>query len=139
MIMASSHWVISIGLARTLEPEVALAGYAVGMSTLSLFENAAVMLRSSTVTLARSQEEAQTVFRAVLMVLAVLVGVAAALSLSPALAWTYRSLLGVAPELLPTALLAFRLLLPLPAISGFRCFFQGLIIREQRTGFITWG
>lgn len=139
MIMASSHWVISIGLARTLEPEVALAGYAVGMSTLSLFENAAVMLRSSTVTLARSQEEAQTVFRAVLMVLAVLVGVAAALSLSPALAWTYRSLLGVAPELLPTALLAFRLLLPLPAISGFRCFFQGLIIREQRTGFITLG
>ncbi len=139
VIMACSHWVISIGLGRTLEPEVALAGYAVGMSTLSLLENAAVMLRSSTVTLVRSREEARVVFRAVVMVLAALLGVSAALSLSPALAWLYRSVLGVAPELLPTAVLAFRLLLVLPVISGFRCFFQGLIIREQRTGFITLG
>lgn len=139
VIMASSHWVISIGLTRTLQPEVALASYAVGMSTLALFENAAVMLRSSTVALVRSRDDARVVFRTALIVLAALVAAAAILSLTPALSWIYRSALRVSPELLQPAVFVFQLLLLLPLASGLRCFFQGLIIREQRTGFITFG
>lgn len=139
LIMASSHWVISVGLTRMAEPEIALASYAVGMSTLSLFEMPAVMLRSTSLALVRKRSDASVVFRAGLMILALLVSVPAVLSFTPVLSLFYRRVLDVAPEVVRPAVTVFRILVILPLASGLRCFFQGLVIQERRTKFITLG
>lgn len=138
-IMASSHWVISVGLARMARPEIALASYAVGMSTLSLFEMPAVMLRATSLALVHTRSDARVVLRTGLVILGALVGIPAVLSFTPALTWIYRSVLGVSPTVLQPAATVFRILLLLPLASGLRCFFQGLIIQERRTGFVTLG
>ncbi|MGI6609037.1 MAG: hypothetical protein ACOX4G_00745 [Limnochordia bacterium] len=136
MMIATSHWIISIGLAHTTQPDVALASYAVGMSTLALFETAASMLRVTAVTLVRVKEDVRVVLRAGFAAVVAFVAIAGVFCQTPALPWVFRHVLGVAPELIPLAVTVFRIMLILPMGSGLRSFFQGLIVRQQRTGFV---
>ncbi|HHW08715.1 MAG TPA: hypothetical protein GXX29_01930 [Firmicutes bacterium] len=139
MLMAFTHWIINAGLARTSSPELALAGWAVGVSTSGLFEAPVVMLRSASLALVQDRSSQKRVFRAGLAIIAVAAGIPALLSLTPALGYIYQNLLGVKSTVALPAVQCVRLLSVMIIASGIRCLYQGVVIREQLTGYITLG
>ena len=139
MLMAFTHWIINMGLSHAAAPELALAGWALGVSTGALFESPAVMLRSTSLSLIRTPADQNTVFRAGLLATVVLAAIPAALALTPALSWIYTNLLHVRPEIANPAVMAVRILSLMILGSGLRCLFQGVIIRTRLTGYMTLG
>jgi len=137
MITMLTHTIISAGLARTYNPAVSLAAYAVALGLSEIFEAPLVLLRQVVVALTHSIQDYKEIRRVSVITMAVLMICVTLISYVPYLSYiVFQKILGVSSELFLDSLIAFRVLMLLPIVSGFRCLYQGLLLLERRTGAI---
>lgn len=139
-LMMFTHTIISAGLARTVEPTISTAAYAVALSLAAIFEAPLVMLRQTGMALISSRQSFLTV--RLMSAITLLVSLLLVLSIAyiPILGnFVFQSILGVSDELLAPTISAFRVTMWLPLVGGLRCFYQSLILINQKTTYISIG
>lgn len=132
-MMTLSVPLINLGLGRTADPALALAGYAVGFS-VSVVCNAPVLTaRVVTAGLARTPQAYAAVAGVMRWLGLALSGVALVLALLPPGEWLFLDLLGTPPAIARQARLVLLLQAPIPVLLAERGLAQGLILLYRRT------
>ncbi len=132
-----SHVIINGTLARSSNPEIILAGYALAMSLLVVTEKPAVLFRQTCSALVRDRIS----FRAVRHVSFYVFGAALAfgglVAYTPLGHWIFGGAYGADPIVEREAVHAYYALMFLSVFSGIRCLYQGVIIYKMRTRWLT--
>ena len=126
--------VISAALARTREPELALAAYSVAFSVTTVVASCLFGLRHMTAALGRDRDILSRMARFSLLVAGVATAILLVVSQPPAFSLLVERLLGIPAEiarLMPPALvvMAFN-----PLLSVGRGFHQGILVRNGTSG-----
>lgn len=138
-LVTVSHVIINSTLARSSDPEVTIASYAIGLSMLGLIERPAVLLRQTCSALVRDR----TSFKAMSLVAVYLfLGMFLAgmiFSYTPLGELLFAKLFGVDDDMLHAIIDVFRILMFVSIFSGIRCLYHGIIISNMRTKWLTIG
>ncbi|MCD9025655.1 multi antimicrobial extrusion protein MatE [Cohnella silvisoli] len=139
LLINLSHVIINGTLARSDNPEIILAGYALGMSLLVVTERPAVLLRQTCSALVRDRIS----FRAVRSVSFYVFGSALVfgglVAYTPLGHWIFGGAYGADRLVEREAVHTFYALMFLSVFSGLRCLYQGIIIYKMRTRWLTIG
>ncbi|QJD81839.1 multi antimicrobial extrusion protein MatE [Cohnella herbarum] len=137
LLINLSHVIINGTLARSSNPEIILAGYALAMSLLGVTEKPAVLFRQTCSALVRDR----TSFRAVRSVSFYVFGSSVLfgglVSYTPVGHWIFGAAYGADAIVEREAIHAFAALMFLSVFSGIRCLYQGVIIYKMRTRWLT--
>ncbi|WP_166239658.1 hypothetical protein [Paenibacillus turpanensis] len=139
MLAALTHVIINGVLARSDQPDVTISSYAVALSLSFLIDLPMNVIRQTSSKYARDRIS----FRAVARLSAVVAGLLLAFSI--AVGWTplgsmiFRYVFGVKQELLLPTVEVYQVLAFLYALTAMRSLFQGVIINQLRTGWMTVG
>lgn len=141
LLINLSHVIINGTLARSHSSAQAtiIAGYALGMSLLTVTERPAALLRQTCSALVRDRIS----FRAVARVSAYVFGggllFGAAVAFTPVGHWVFGGAFGADPVVEREAIGTYYALMFLSIFSGLRCLYQGIIIYKMRTRWLTIG
>ncbi len=140
MLMMFTHTIISAGLARTSNPTIATAAYAIALSFGDIFEAPLVMIRQTGIAFITGRESFQTVRQVTLVTIAVFMVIVSAIAYIPPLTrFTFQNILGVTDDLYTAAVLGFRVTMFFPLVSGLRSLYQSVILVNRRTIYISLG
>lgn len=133
LIIQLSHSVVNAGVARTPDPEIALAAYALAMSFVRLIENPMFMVRQTVVSLVKNQQSLTEV-RTFVFRLAALITVVLALSgFTPMGHWLLTRVMGASDSIALQAHIALRVLFLLPFAAAIRNMYHGIAIISRQT------
>ncbi|WP_058308522.1 hypothetical protein [Gracilibacillus massiliensis] len=138
-LVTISHVIINSTLARAPEPAVVIASYSVAMSLFALLERCAVILRQTCSTLVRDRISYKLMKNATFYVLAAIFLLSLILAYSPLGEVFFSGLLGVSDRMLQPTIDAYRVLMFVTIFSGVRCLYQGVIISNLKTKWLTIG
>jgi Na+-driven multidrug efflux pump len=138
-LVTISHVIINSTLSRAENPEHIIASYAIAMSLLIITERPAVLLRQTSSALVRDKRSframlavGQTVFGAI-MLLGFLI------CYTPIGRLIFSGLFGAKQSLIPYIVDVYQVLMFVSLFSGIRCMYQGVIIYNLRTKWLTIG
>ena len=138
-LVTISHVIINSTLARSPNPVVVIASYSLAMSLFAIFERCAVILRQTSATLVRDQHSFRLVSRLAISLLATLFLLSLIMGYSSLGELFFLRILGVKENMLGPTMTAYRVLMFVTIFSGIRCLFQGVIISNLRTKWLTIG
>ncbi|MEK3887850.1 multi antimicrobial extrusion protein MatE [Bacillus sp. FSL K6-3431] len=138
-LVTISHVIINGTLARSSDPVVVIASYSVAMSLFAIFERCAVILRQTCATLVRDKQSFRLVSRLSVRLLAVILALSLIIGYSPLGKLFFSEILGVKEQMLEPTLAVYRVLMFVTIFSGIRCLYQGVIISNLRTKWLTIG
>ncbi|EGL81481.1 multi antimicrobial extrusion protein MatE [Caldalkalibacillus thermarum TA2.A1] len=136
-LVTVSHVIINSTLARAVNPALAIASYSIAMSLFTIFEKSAFILRPTSARLIRDKVSFKAVSKVTIYVLLTVLGLSLLVAYSFVGKWVFTFIFGVKDELLQPTLDAYRILLFVTIFSGIRCLFQGIIISNFRTKWMT--
>ena len=132
-----SHVIINGTLARSADPEMVLAGYALAMSLLAVTERPAVLFRQTCSALVRDKRSFRAVRRVSIYVFGASLFFGGLVAYTPVGSWIFGGAYGADPEVARQAVHAYAALMFLSVFSGIRCLYQGIIIYKMRTRWLT--
>jgi progressive ankylosis protein len=139
LLAALTHVIINGVLARSPYPDATISTYAVALSLSFLIDMPMNAIRQASSKYARDK----TSFRSVACLTAVVAGVMLAFSLiigwTPAGGGLFRSVFGVKEELVSATVQVYQVLAFIYIFTAMRSLFQGVIINQLRTGWMTVG
>ncbi|GAE94318.1 hypothetical protein JCM21714_3465 [Gracilibacillus boraciitolerans JCM 21714] len=138
-LVTISHVIINSTLARAPEPAVVIASYSVAMSLFALLERCAVILRQTCSTLVRDRISYRLMRNTTFYVLSAIFLLSLLLAYSPLGRGFFSGLLGVSDRMLEPTIDAYRVLMFVTIFSGIRCLYQGVIISNFKTKWLTIG
>ncbi|MDQ0061058.1 multi antimicrobial extrusion protein MatE [Paenibacillus harenae] len=138
-LVTISHVIINSTLSRAADPERIIAGYAVAMSLLAITERPAVLLRQTCSTLVRDQISFKSALTVAQLVFGSIMAMGLLISYTPLGMLIFKGVFGVGEDNLDDVLLVYRVLMFVSIFSGIRCFYQGVIIYNLRTKWLTIG
>ncbi len=137
-LMSVSHSIINAALARLDDYIIALAGFSVAMVLHLFFASPSYQNHTVTIAMVRGERSRRGT---VIFVLLVAIYVSFMLSLvafTPLGSFLLETVLGVTPAIANEARRVLGILVLLPFFTGFRGFFQGLVIRARRTSLVSF-
>ncbi len=137
LLINLSHVIVNGTLARSDNPEIILAGYALAMSLLVVTEKPAVMFRQTCSALVRDRVSFRAVRRVSLYVFGAALVFGALIAYTPVGHWVFGGAYGADPTVEREAIRAYYALMFLSVFSGIRCLYQGVIIYKMRTRWLT--
>ena len=138
-LVTISHVIINSTLARAPDPSVVIASYSVAMSIFGFMERCAVILRQTCSTLVRDKLSYRLMKSVAFYILMSIFLLNAIVAYTPFGKWIFTTLLGVSNEMLAPTLAAFQVLMFVTMFSGIRCLYQGVIISNFKTKWMTIG
>ncbi len=140
MLMMFTHTVISAGLARTYDPAIATAAYAIALNFGEIFEAPLVMIRQTGVAFITGRLSFQTVRKVTFITIAIFMIIVLTIAyIPPFTRFMFQEVLGVCDDLYAATLLGFRITLLFPLVSGLRSLYQSVILVNRRTLYISLG
>ena len=136
-LMSVSHTVINAALAREEDYIAALAAFATAMVLHLFFASPSYQNHTVTIAMVRGRQSLRGVVLFVVLVAVYVSIMLALIAFSPLGDLLLQRVLGVSAELALETRRVVALLSVLPFITGFRGFFQGLVIRARRTGLVS--
>jgi hypothetical protein len=136
-LMMLSHAVNTAGLSRTPQAATALAAYSLGLAMAVFFEAPVLMLRQTVIALVRSRGDLRLLLRMTGWLAALLLVGQLLVFAGPGGKIIMGRVLGAPRHLWEPALYAFLTLAPLPAVSGVRCIYQGVVLYRRQPSIIT--
>lgn len=136
-LVTISHVIINSTLARSAHPELVIASYALPMSILGITEKPAVLLRQTCSALVRDRRSFRAMSLVALYVLGAVFIMGGIVSYTPIGPWIFQNIFGAEEELLGSMMNVYRVLMFVSIFSGIRCMFQGIIIANMRTKWLT--
>ncbi|XID93654.1 multi antimicrobial extrusion protein MatE [Paenibacillaceae bacterium WGS1546] len=137
LLINLSHVIINGTLARSDNPEMILAGYALAMSLLVVTEKPAALFRQTCSALVRDRVSFRAVRRVSLYVFGAALLFGGLVAYSPVGHWIFGGAYGADPTVEREAIRAYQALMFLSVFSGIRCLYQGVIIYKMKTKWLT--
>lgn len=138
-LITVSHLIINSTLARSSDPELIIASYAIALTLLGLLERPAILLRHTCSALVRDRISFKAFSRVALIVISSLMALGLTLSYTPLGKWTFLYLFGAEPSMIDEVIDVFRILMFVTLFSGIRCIYHGIIISNFHTKWMTIG
>lgn len=138
-LVTISHVIINSTLARSSDPEIIIASYAIALSMLAVIERPAILLRQTCSALVRDKTSFRAISKVALWLFAAMFAGGLVLSYTPVGAWLFSRLFGADPAMLAAVLDVYRILMFVSIFSGIRCLYHGIIISHMRTKWLTIG
>lgn len=139
LMMAVEGPFLSAIIARLADPTLNLASYGVAFSIALIIEAPIIMVMSATTALVRDRASMATMKRFVYALSAFITLIMAGLTLPPVFSFLAQDLIRLPAEVSSIAHLACIALIPWPGAIGYRRFYQGILIRNNRTRFVAFG
>ncbi|WEK55401.1 MAG: multi antimicrobial extrusion protein MatE [Candidatus Cohnella colombiensis] len=139
LLINFSHVIINGTLARSSNPEMILAGYALGMSLLTVTERPAILLRQTCSALVRDRRSFRAVRYVAIYVFGSSLVFGALVAFTPVGEWVFQGIFGADAFVATEAIKVYYALMFLSIFSGLRCLYQGIIIYKMRTRWLTIG
>ncbi len=133
LMLTLSHSIVNAGVARTSNPEVALAAYALARSLVRMIENPVFMVRQTVASLVKDQESYRQVRRFVYILTACVMAVIALLGFTPLGLWVLETVMGASPEVAAESHMALGILFLLPFAAVTRNLYHGIAIISRQT------
>lgn len=138
-LVTISHVIINSTLSRAADPEHVIASYAIAMSLLGITERPAVLLRQTCSALVRDKQSFRATLTVAQLVFASIIAMGFVLSYSPLGAIIFKNIFGVEEDNVQSVIDVYRVLMFVSLFSGIRCLYQGVIIYQLRTKWLTIG
>ncbi|WP_372663919.1 multi antimicrobial extrusion protein MatE [Cohnella sp.] len=137
LLINLSHVIINGTLARSSNPEIILAGYALAMSLLIVTEKPAILLRLTCSALVRDRTSFRAVRRVAVYVFGASLAFGGLIAYTPVGHWIFGGAYGADPTVEREAIQVYYALMFLSVFSGIRCLYQGVIIYQMKTRWLT--
>jgi hypothetical protein len=138
-LVTISHVIISSTLARSATPEMIISSYALPFSILAITERPALLLRQTCSALVRDRISFRAMSVISFYTFSFILLLGGVLSYTPVGRWVFFYLFGAENELLEPMIDVYRILMFVSIFSGIRCLFQGVIIFNMHTNWLTVG
>lgn len=138
-LVTISHVIINSTLARSSDPEVIIASYAIGLSMLAVIERPAILLRQTCSALVRDRTSFKAMTNVAVCLLICMFAAGLILSYTAAGRLLFLHLFGVDEAMLAAIIDVYRILMFVSIFSGIRCLYHGIIISNMRTKWLTIG
>lgn len=138
-LVSLSHVIINSTLARAPDPETTIAAYTIAFSLFIITERPAVFLRQTCSALAGDRTAFRAVGKVMLYILLFTLGFGGLLSYTPVGPWLFQTVFSASGATLGGAIDSYRVLMFVTVFSAIRCLFQGIIIRNMQTKWLTIG
>lgn len=139
LLAALTHVIINGVLARSAQPDVTISSYAVAVSLAFLIDLPVNVIRQTSSKYSRDQISFRSVARLAGIVAGVLVSLSVMIGWTPVGQMIFHYLFGVKDHLLLPTTEVFQVLAFLYIFSSLRSLFQGVIINQLRTAWMTIG
>jgi Na+-driven multidrug efflux pump len=138
-LVSLSHVIVNSTLARAPDPESTIAAYTIAMSIFTITERPAVFLRQTCSALAADRTGFRSVAVVMVYVMLFTLGFGSLLSYTPLGPLVLSSLFNAGEQLLGGTIAGYRIMFLVTVFSAIRCLFQGIIIRNMQTKWLTIG
>jgi len=136
-MMSVSHSIINAGLARDADFVTALAAFAVAMALHGLLASASYQNHTITIAMVRGRRSLRGTVIFVVLVASLVSLLLATVAFTPVGDFVLGRLLGVSGEIAYHAKAVLGILVFLPFLTGFRGFFQGLVMQARHTALVS--
>ncbi|MGE5841169.1 MAG: hypothetical protein ACM335_02750, partial [Deltaproteobacteria bacterium] len=131
--------IVASVIARLQDAKLNLAAYGVAISVAFISEGPIIMLVSTTTALVRSYSSYRKLLRFALWLNGLITVLLAVLMIPQVFSFLAHEVVGLQEEVSRLAYWSMLFFLPWPAAIGMRRFYQGILIRHNRTRFVTYG
>ncbi len=138
-IIGLSHSVVNAGIARTSEPEISLAAYALAKSLMMLFQCPMMMIRQTTASLVHDKKSFVTFYRFSIGLAFSISLFLAIMAFTPIGYWMFTKVLGATHNIAVNAQLAMGVLCIIPFTSVVRNVYQGIAVLTRQTKVVPIG
>ncbi|MFE5319077.1 multi antimicrobial extrusion protein MatE [Paenibacillus sp. NPDC056579] len=138
-LVTISHVIINSTLARSANPEIIIASYALPLSILGITERPAVLMRQTCSALVRDRVSFRAMSIISWYILAAIMLLGALICYTPVGKWVFLHFFGVEESLLQPMVDVYKILMFVSIFSGLRCLYHGIIIFNMRTKWLTIG
>ncbi|NIK75150.1 Na+-driven multidrug efflux pump [Paenibacillus castaneae] len=138
-LVTISHVIINSTLSRAADPEHVIASYAIAMSLLGITERPAVLLRQTCSALVRDRRSFKATLTVAQIVFASIIAMGFVFSYTPLGTIIFKNVFGVHEDNVQAVINVYRVLMFVSLFSGIRCLYQGVIIYQLRTKWLTIG
>ncbi|MFC0212268.1 hypothetical protein ACFFK0_07310 [Paenibacillus chartarius] len=139
MLAALTHVIINGVLARSANPDVTISSYAVALSLSFLIDLPNNAIRQASSKFSRDRISFRSVSRLTIYVMCVLLAVSIGIGWTPFGGWLFQRVFGVSTVLLQPTIQVYQVLAFMYVLTAARSLFQGVIINQLRTGWMTIG
>ncbi|WP_426450904.1 hypothetical protein ACP26L_02370 [Paenibacillus sp. S-38] len=139
LLAALTHVIINGVLARSANPDVTISSYAVALSLSFLIDLPMNIIRQTSSKYSRDRVSFRSVARLTAIVSGTLVAISAAIGWTPAGELLFRYVFGVKESLVGPTVGVYQVLAFMYVFTALRSLFQGVIINQLRTGWMTLG
>ncbi|WP_020616937.1 hypothetical protein [Paenibacillus daejeonensis] len=138
-LVTISHVIINSTLSRAAEPERIIASYAIALSLIAMTERPAVLLRQTCSALVRDQRSFRAMLKVAQIVFASIIFLGLLVCYTPLGTFIFTRLFGVEIDRVGDIINIYQVLMFVSLFSGIRCLYQGVIIYNLRTKWLTIG
>jgi len=137
-LMSVSHSVINAALARQQEFVISLAAFSVALTLQLFISSPSYQNHTVTIAMVRGRKSMKGTLIFVVLVAIYVSTMLALIGYTRIGNFVFETIIGVRGEVAEEAKAVIRITIFLPFFSGFRGFFQGLVIRARRTGLVSF-
>ncbi len=134
-----SHMIINGTLTRGEDAEVIIASYVIAMSLFAITERLGVLLRNACSALVRDKISFKAMSTVAAYVVSVLMIISVTIAYTPIGKWIFSVLFGADPTMIDQIVDVYQILIIVTFFSAIRCLFQGVIIINRQTKWLTIG
>ncbi|PZE20974.1 multi antimicrobial extrusion protein MatE [Paenibacillus xerothermodurans] len=138
-LITISHVIINSTLARSAAPEVIIATYALPLSVLGITEKPALLMRQTCSALVRDRISFRAMSVVSWYILACILVMGGLICYTPTGEWLFLHFFGADEELIQPMVDVYKVLMFVSIFSSLRCMYQGIIISNMRTKWLTIG
>ncbi|WP_196121200.1 multi antimicrobial extrusion protein MatE [Anaerobacillus alkaliphilus] len=138
-LVTISHIIINSTLTRADNPELIIASYVIAMSLFSITERLGVLLRHTCSALVRDRKSFQLMAHVAFYVITTLMLISVTIAFTPLGSWIFSKLFGVETNMVGQIVEVYQILVIVILFSAIRCLFQGVIILNKQTKWLTFG
>lgn len=138
-LVTLSHVIINSTLARSSTPEITISGYALALSIFTLSERPAVMLRQTCSALVQDRISFAVMTKLTLILIAATTSFGFIIGFTPVGSMLFQNIFHPSYPLLQSGIEAYRVLMFVTVFSAIRSLYQGILIRNFHTKWLTLG
>lgn len=138
-LVTVSHIIINSTLTRADQPELIIASYVIAMSLFSITERLGVLLRHTCSALVRDRVSFKVMAHVASYVISILMLISGVIAYTPLGSWVFSTLFGVEETMVGQIVEVYQILIIVILFSAIRCLFQGVIILNKQTKWLTIG
>ncbi|MFC0560960.1 multi antimicrobial extrusion protein MatE [Halalkalibacter alkalisediminis] len=139
ILVTLSHMIINGTLTRAENAEVIIASYVIAMSLFSIIERLGVLLRNACSALVRDKVSFKAMSLVAIYVVSILMVISTLIAYTPIGWWIFSTIFGADPSMIDQIVDVYQILIIVTLFSAIRCLFQGVIILNRQTKWLTIG